>query len=297
MSRVDAVALWWRGRRGGGVVGVIVRLRVVACAAVGCVALALWLAGAGQAVASGWAIQAVPVLPGPTGSSGQLSAVSCASRSSCTAVGIYTDSAGVTLPLAERWTGVRWRIQQMPLPAGEQGATLLGVACTSEIACTAVGSSTGPGDVTATLAERWNGSRWTVQRTSNPVRGSSPSLSGVSCTSRTACIAVGAAGLAERWNGKRWMIRRAASPAGATNISLSGVWCVSSGDCTAVGTYTDRAGTQVALAESFDGTRWRIHNAPTAAGAKSTALVGVSCTSRNACTTVGSLTSSALASS
>ncbi len=386
------------GRGGPG--GVAVRPRIVVWAVTVCVVVALCSAGAGPAVASGWASQAVPALPGPTSASGQLSAVSCTSRTSCTAVGSYTNSAGFALALAEHWNGARWSIQQTPNPAGATSTSLLGVSCTSKSACSAVGSySASPGAVAATLAERWNGARWSIQRTPSPPATTLPELDGVSCTSRTACIAVGSyvntadtaaalverwngarwsiqrvpnpagavstalfgvsctsrtactavgnlytrikpvlqltlaerwngtrwmvqrtpnpagvpspslsgvscisrttctavgnAAFAERWNGSRWRIRRAASPAGATNISLSGVSCTSSSDCIAVGDYTNRTGNQVALAESFTGARWKIQRtATTPAGATSSALSGISCTSRIACTTVGSFTSS-----
>src|SRR5664279_4695848 len=208
----DAVALWWRGRRGSGVVGVIVPLRVFASAAVGCVALALWLAGAGPAMASGWVIQAAPAVPSLT--SGQFSAVSCTSRTVCIAVGSYTNKANVALPLAERWNGTRWRIERTPHPVGARGASLSGVSCTSRTACIAVGSYPNKANVALPLAERWNGTRWRIERTPHPVGARGASLSGVSCTSRTACIAVGsytnkanvALPLAERWNGTRWRI-------------------------------------------------------------------------------------------
>ena len=45
----------------------------------------------------------------------------------------------------------------------------------------------------ATLAERWNGSRWAVQTTPNPAAGAGVGnvLSGVSCSSSRSCMAVG----------------------------------------------------------------------------------------------------------
>src|SRR5437764_1143483 len=56
---------------------------VVRCLARG-VGLAVWLAGAGPALGSGWIPQAAPA---PVVAYGSLSAVSCTSRSACTAVG------------------------------------------------------------------------------------------------------------------------------------------------------------------------------------------------------------------
>jgi hypothetical protein len=42
-----------------------------------------------------------------------------------------------------------------------------------------------------TLAERWNGTSWVVQRSSNPAGASLNSLAAVDCTSPLSCEAVG----------------------------------------------------------------------------------------------------------
>ena len=70
--------------------------------------------------------------------------------------------------MAERWDGSSWAIQPTPrLPGGAIGL-LIGVACTSATGCTAVGYSSPNGanlvnhPSPATLAERWNGSTWSI---------------------------------------------------------------------------------------------------------------------------------------
>ena len=281
--------------------GVALRLRVVVCAVVGCVTLALWLASAERAAASGWAIQAAPAVPGLT--SGRFSAVLCTSRTACTAVGSYTNKANIVLPLAERWNGANWSIQRTPHPAGARSTSLSGVSCTSRTACIAVGSYTNKANIVLPLAERWNGANWSIQRTPHPAGARSTSLSGVSCTSRTACIAVGSytnkanivLPLAERWNGANWSIQRTPHPAGAKRASLSGVSCTSRVACTAVGGFGKPFNPELqpigaALAERWNGTRWTIQRTPKPPGATSASLSGVSCTSRIACTAVGNLT-------
>jgi len=69
----------------------------------------------------------------------------------------------------------------------------------------------------ATLAEVWDGTSWSSRPTPNPKDpGTNGSvLSGVSCASATACMAVGHyyAGLAEAWNGTSWSIRTASAMA------------------------------------------------------------------------------------
>src|SRR5205807_988086 len=129
--------------------------------------------------------------PNPSGAQGSgLSGVACASTSACTAVGDYTNSSGVIVTLAERWNGSSWAIQSTPNPSGAQASVLSGVACASTTACTAVGRYDSSG-VTATLAEGWNGSSWTIQSTPNPSGAQDITLSGVACASTTVCTAVG----------------------------------------------------------------------------------------------------------
>ena len=67
---------------------------------------------------------------------------------------------------------------------------LEGVSCSSAKACTAVGTY-GDGARESTLAERWNGTKWALQTTPNPSDAGASHLKGVSCSSATACTAVG----------------------------------------------------------------------------------------------------------
>ncbi|MGI8682705.1 MAG: hypothetical protein ACR2JO_11380 [Mycobacteriales bacterium] len=168
-------------------------------------------------------------------------------------------SAGVTATLAERWNGTSWTVQSTPNPIGGENVNLTGVSCASTTVCTAVGQYFGPHGRDLTLAERWNGGRWTIQPTPRPAgtRGIELiELSGVSCPSTTACAAVGSyydsgsdrvVTLAERWNGNGWTIESTPNPTGADVSELNGVSCASStpngwpwpssAACTAVGSY------------------------------------------------------------
>jgi hypothetical protein len=116
---------------GAGFGAVVMRLRVVVGASVGCVTLSLCVAGAAVAATPGWAIQP---LRGPALPSSVLIAVSCTSATACTAVG-----SGNTRVLVERWNGETWSVQPTPKPAGSSDSVLMGVSCTSATACTAVG--------------------------------------------------------------------------------------------------------------------------------------------------------------
>ena len=76
------------------------------------------------------------------------------------------------------------------------------------------------GEFETSVAEAWNGTRWTLLHT--PVRGSfADELRGIACTSAANCLAVGTfAGdnnaplrtLTEAWNGTQWRVVKSPNP-------------------------------------------------------------------------------------
>lgn len=234
-----------------------------------------------------WTIESTPKLERATSS--RLQGVSCVSATQCTAVGYLVESDGARAALVERWDGARWSLQHTPELAN---TALAAVSCTAANACTAVGSIK-TATVEVSLAERWDGERWTVQRPPEPPPATSSALTGVSCTSASACTAVGhfadAAGaqvaLAERWNGAAWIIQPTSNPIGASGAVLTGVSCTSSTECAAVGFFSGGRIKQAGLAERWDGVTWTIQPTPGSTGGH---FNGVSCTSPSACTAVGS---------
>ncbi len=158
-----------------------------------------------------WSLQTIPnAIPHPTNSAANaLNGISCTSGSACTAVGVYKGSGTTIRALAERWTGARWSLQTLPRPI-DRPSELNGVSCTSMNACTAVGFYAKHASAPSRpMVERWNGIKWSFQRTPNPTGVTSSELEGVSCSSNSVCTAVGnyfkqGSGdltLAERWNG------------------------------------------------------------------------------------------------
>jgi hypothetical protein len=100
--------------------------------------------------------------------------VSCTSPTECTGVGpddIFPDGMA-----AGRWNGVQWAATPALQPAGEVYATLYGVSCTSPTACTAVGQSNNNSPADVPLAERWNGTSWTIQHPPAPASTAPPVL-------------------------------------------------------------------------------------------------------------------------
>ena len=119
----------------------------------------------------------------------QLRGVSCPSTTmvGCTAVGASFSSAG-NVALVERWSKGQWVIQPTPTGVtGGAGPVLFGIDCLAASNCTAVGRS-GASD---TLVEQWNGINWALVTSPSPSGSSWSQLNGISCSSRTACVAVG----------------------------------------------------------------------------------------------------------
>jgi sugar lactone lactonase YvrE len=208
--------------------------------------------------------------------------ISCASSESCLMVGSYT-SSGVQSALAKVKSASGWSLATPAKPSGQTLGGFSDVSCTAANSCIAVGGYQ-TASTSSTLAERWDGSKWTIQETPNP---SSPtrSLTGISCPTANYCMAVGVATegtttktLAERWNGAKWSIVSTPNVEGYEKNSLVEVACVSSSDCWAVGTSTGSGKTETALAEHWNGTTWSI-NSP--AGVSK--LTNVSCASSSSC--------------
>ena len=65
--------------------------------------------------------------------------VSCVSSTVCTAVGTYIPAGGLDQSLIESWDGTSWSIVKSPNTSPSEDNELLGVSCTSAMACTAVG--------------------------------------------------------------------------------------------------------------------------------------------------------------
>jgi hypothetical protein len=244
------------------------------------------------AARSGWSIQHTP---NPTGAhSSGLFSVSCLSGSNCLAVGSYQGGSLKTKALSARWNGHTWSIMPAQNPAGATFVSLSGVSCASTHACMAVGTYAATGGKLKPLAERWNGTKWTIVKTPTPASSTHTELDGVSCPSAHVCVAVGfqAIGgpyrtLVERWNGHRWSTQPTRRPPGATNMQLTSISCPSPRACTAVGYYESASPVPATLIEHWAGHGWRIQPSPNHHGGGNNYLAGVSCASLSACTAVG----------
>lgn len=133
------------------------------------------------------------VNPGPTPGDTD-NGVSCSAADACTSVGsvyVVQESA-----LVEYWNGSKWVQQTTHAPPNRPDDTLYDVSCVGGASCVAIGASQavnphnghlGPSHV---MAEVWNGTSWS-QSSPRGAKGATMGLTGISCTSPTACIAVG----------------------------------------------------------------------------------------------------------
>ncbi len=230
--------------------------------------------------------------------------VTCLSTKFCVKVGLYFNTeSSAWQPLAETWNGSEWSLHNPPQPTGAIASELFTVSCSSTTACTTVGDYVNSSGTPVTLAERWNGTEWTKQTTPNEAEAGSNVLFGVSCSSSTACTAVGLYvthyeekdedwySLAEQWNGTEWLIRKTPAPTGSTGSQLLSVACSSSTSCTAVGSFWHEAGytfgAPTLLAEHWNGSEWSLQLDSNPTGATESELGGVSCWATNECRAAG----------
>jgi hypothetical protein len=235
---------------------------------------------------TGWTIEPV-ASPGSRATEISLASVSCASATSCVAVGSYQNSAGIEKSLTEVWDGSDWALVRSPNPSGEEVSSLEGVSCRSANSCVAVGYWSSVSQVLHTLAERWNGTTWEIEATPTSGGETNDTLNAVSCATTSECIAVGTSAgtpVAEGWNGSSWTTEPTPKLTGYS--SFAGVSCPTASSCIAVG-----SGAGTPLAENWDGSSWTLQSTPSLAAGGS--LAAVSCAAQARCTAAGQTSNTA----
>lgn len=269
--------------------------------------------GGSAAIADVWDGTTWTALRVPRPGSTSLTGVSCPSTGTCLAIGGITLGES-WLPVAESWNGSAWAIHRTPKPRGATNAQLSSISCVSAIRCLAVGGNY-ESDRYTPFADSWNGTQWTmVSAPSIPAGAIATTLGSVSCSSRIACTATGSvytsagyAALAERWDG----IYDTAHSRGAGPVfeTLTELWngtswiieptkrlvysefgtvsCVHGTRCFAMGSQNDF---RLPLAERWTGAKWVVESSVVTPPrhVDDVAINGISCTTDNICTTVGS---------
>jgi hypothetical protein len=199
----------------------------------------------------------------------ELNAVSMSSATDGWAVG-FSDPGGMSTyrTLALHWTGTTW--SKAAMPNESTGDNLLfGVDDLGADDAWAVGyaQATGTSTPRQTLAEHWNGSRWSVATTPNTGTQDNVLL-GVSGASADNLWAVGysrtATGyhtLVEHYDGKSWSL--VGSPEGGPDENvLTAVSADSAGDAWAVGYSSTKTDQFHSLVEHWDGSSWSVASLP-----------------------------------
>ncbi|MGO9197170.1 MAG: hypothetical protein ACLQK4_08585 [Acidimicrobiales bacterium] len=138
-----------------------------------------------------------------------IAADSCTLSTWCEAVGSF----------GETWAGKNWKDATFPLPSGYDRVYLDAVACANLVSCMAVGESVTSSYDTAYVTEAWTKTGWKIEKVPEPTGGLTDNLFGLSCTSATACTAVGSYATevssaateyvtVETWNGQSWKLEK-----------------------------------------------------------------------------------------
>ena len=249
------------------------------------------------------------------------SPVSCASTTSCVAVGEYQDTSGNEFGLIEMWNGSTWTPVEAPVPSnagndgdGDQDVTLASVSCPSSSWCVATGSYEDSSGHNVALIETLSGGVWTGVAAPQPgtIGGESTQdsyLESVVCLSTTSCEGVGnfqdgssfGYGLIDTLSGTSWSATSAPEPSNAgtdgdshQQALLTSVSCPSSTSCAAVGEYDDTSGQVFPLMDTLSGGGWSAApgTLPSNAGDDTDghqygALHSVSCPAPTNCVAVG----------
>jgi hypothetical protein len=238
-----------------------------------------------------WTRETIPVKTGATAS--YAGPVSCSAANNCFMLGNFETTSGGP-PAEARWNGLSWSSGPMALSGEAPSVTFTGLNCVSGTKeCFAVGFDyptaknreqtafaaelSGPYDVT-----------WNVMTL--PSVGNTSELRAVSCSSTTACTAVGSytslgstetISFADRWNGSEWKLQTLPV---ANNAELRSVSCPTGIWCMAVGQHEGKD-----LAERWNGSEWTVTSEPPPVSGREGAggLTGVSCSSTTSCTAVG----------
>lgn len=223
-----------------------------------------------------------------------LAAVSCATPTSCVAVGEGTDHT----VLIERWNGSTWSIEPSRAAPLALYSALSGVFCTVS-RCLAAGAFM-EGSITSiastlTLVESWSGGRWSI--VPSPNRPSKLTyLGAVDCREASRCLAVGdftnpdsgrMPMLSERWDGKAWSPVPNSNPSGFPFKYFNSLSCWTIAGCFSAGYEVSPDSRARTLIDRWNGASWSRVLSPNPKGWSVTELFGVSCRGPSNCFAVG----------
>jgi hypothetical protein len=153
---------------------------------------------------SGWSLAS-----SPNASSAQVSeldGVTCSDQTTCTAVGIHSQSTGPDQTLVDTDSGPGWTLESSPDTSAARLNSLSSVSCPAANDCWAVGLQDSTGQfLFQTLIQQRTATGWTIIPSPDTSTSRSNQLLSVTCPSITGCWAVG---FASQGNGNQPLIER-----------------------------------------------------------------------------------------
>lgn len=249
---------------------------------------------------SSWSAQSLPTPS--TGGAHVLLGASCPTSSACAAVG-SSQVEGASVLRAVHWNGSTWSESSPAVPGGAASSTLEDVDCTASSNCAAVGSYMDAEGIERPLARHWNGSAWSSATVSAPSEAVATMLEAVSCSSASACTAVGSYQTTEdtssrrsfvvRWNGIAWSTQTVPQFEEVTRTELKDVSCNTDTECVALGEMVVLEGeslpttAEYTMTMGWDGTDWTVESASVPNGSPDPSIGALSCSSSQSCVAVG----------
>jgi sugar lactone lactonase YvrE len=211
---------------------------------------------------------------------------------------VAKNSNGTTVGEDRTFIPSRWGVQLAPTEQGWGENWLNGVSCAAGDSCMGVGyyynSATAPNN--RALSYQLTGGQWVPRPIPQAESERLPYLTGISCSARAACTAVGRvelngsgqySALAERWNGAAWTRQEVPLPGNSIEAELFGVTCMTETECLAVGTVETSAKVWVSFSALWSHGNWASVAIPTSPESTLSEVRAVSCGSKTSCLAVG----------
>ncbi len=210
-------------------------------------------------------------------------------------------ATGIPTRPAAAGTG-SWTVMSTPSTSATQNNYLNSISCASRTFCVAVGYYQNAANKAKNLILTWNGTTWSLNDSPSlsPSQGQNNYLNGVSCVSRTFCVAAGyyfnssgeGQSLLLVWNGTTWSLDDSPSlcNSNSQDSGLYDVSCASASYCVATGVYSNAADLTQGLLLTWNGTTWSLDDSPSlsASSTQNSGLGNVSCVTSTFCVVGGS---------